>query len=536
MLELKALTKEYRSKSGNSIAALKNVTLELPEKGLIFIVGKSGCGKTTLLNMIGAIDTPTSGTLSIYGRETNLNNPALADAYRSKYIGFVFQEYNLLENDTVTENIRLAGVLSHETLDVSSALEDVGLAEYADRYANELSGGQKQRVAVARALAKNSAVILADEPTGNLDSATGKEIFELLKKVSEKRLVVVVTHDREAANKYGERVIELSDGEIVSDSAPYAGQALAEAKEEKAVKRLPSREIVKRGVKNLAYQTGRSVAALILLFLSMTVLLWSQLFARFDSSYVLADTYQKSGAEHIILIQTRKGILPPIGNSRCLRLAEKTVEKIGARKIFGSNLGAVVFVGQKSEVTDMGYEFYDGAVELLEDDDFYVTDLKLHYLLELEEIIENYSQYVGMQIPSGYYAGMRIAGVVKTDFLNYYEYVYLSVSHRTYIRGGCGNESAYVRHNAGRYPVVKIRRLDISVLLNRMYRNSCFGGVDSAQKNHQDEACRCYQRLTINNYRRGNILFSRAFFRYLTKNILAHCCFLFSIFFKENGF
>lgn len=126
MLELKALTKEYRSKSGNSIAALKNVTLELPEKGLIFIVGKSGCGKTTLLNMIGAIDTPTSGTLSIYGRETNLNNPALADAYRSKYIGFVFQEYNLLENDTVTENIRLAGVLSHETLDVSSALEDVG--------------------------------------------------------------------------------------------------------------------------------------------------------------------------------------------------------------------------------------------------------------------------------------------------------------------------------------------------------------------------------------------------------------------------
>lgn len=177
MLELKALTKEYRSKSGNSIAALKNVTLELPEKGLIFIVGKSGCGKTTLLNMIGAIDTPTSGTLSIYGRETNLNNPALADAYRSKYIGFVFQEYNLLENDTVTENIRLAGVLSHETLDVSSALEDVGLAEYADRYANELSGGQKQRVAVARALAKNSAVILADEPTGNLDSATGKKFL-----------------------------------------------------------------------------------------------------------------------------------------------------------------------------------------------------------------------------------------------------------------------------------------------------------------------------------------------------------------------
>lgn len=427
MLELKALTKEYRSKSGNSIAALKNVTLELPEKGLIFIVGKSGCGKTTLLNMIGAIDTPTSGTLSIYGRETNLNNPALADAYRSKYIGFVFQEYNLLENDTVTENIRLAGVLSHETLDVSSALEDVGLAEYADRYANELSGGQKQRVAVARALAKNSAVILADEPTGNLDSATGKEIFELLKKVSEKRLVVVVTHDREAANKYGERVIELSDGEIVSDSAPYAGQALAEAKEEKAVKRLPSREIVKRGVKNLAYQKGRSIAALILLFLSMTVLLWSQLFARFDSSYVLADTYQKSGAEHIILIQTRKGILPPIGNSRCLRLAEKTVEKIGARKIFGSNLGAVVFVGQKSEVTDMGYEFYDGAVELLEDDDFYVTDLKLHYLLELEEIIENYSQYIGVQIPNGNCAGLKIAGVVKTDFLNYYEYVYVQL-------------------------------------------------------------------------------------------------------------
>ena len=204
---------------------MKNVTLELPEKGLIFIVGKSGCGKTTLLNMIGAVDTPTSGTLSIYGRETDLNNPTLADAYRSKYIGFVFQEYNLLENDTVTENIRLAGVLSHETLDVSSALEDVGLAEYADRYANELSGGQKQRVAVARSLAKNSAVILADEPTGNLDSATGKEIFKLLKKVSEKCLVVVVTHDREAANKYGERVKVYTMGTFSKEicGGPHAG-------------------------------------------------------------------------------------------------------------------------------------------------------------------------------------------------------------------------------------------------------------------------------------------------------------------------
>ncbi len=422
MLELKALTKEYRSKSGNSIAALKNVTLELPEKGLIFIVGKSGCGKTTLLNMIGAIDTPTSGTLSIYGRETNLNNPALADAYRSKYIGFVFQEYNLLENDTVTENIRLAGVLSHETLDVSSALEDVGLAEYADRYANELSGGQKQRVAVARALAKNSAVILADEPTGNLDSATGKEIFELLKKVSEKRLVVVVTHDREAANKYGEHVIELSDGEIVSDSAPYTGQAMTEAKEEKAVKRLPYREIVKRGVKNLAYQKGRSIAALILLFLSMTVLLWSQLFARFDSSYVLADTLQQSGISKVQLFQGIKTFSPPTSNNHCLRLSEKTVDEIGARKIFSSNLGAVVFVGQKSEVTDMGYEFYDGAVELIEDNDCYVTDLNLHYLLDLEEIAENYSQYIGVQIPNGNCAGLKIAGVVKTDFRNYYEY------------------------------------------------------------------------------------------------------------------
>ena len=210
MLELKALTKEYRSKSGNSIAALKNVTLELPEKGLIFIVGKSGCGKTTLLNMIGAIDTPTSGTLSIYGRETNLNNPALADAYRSKYIGFVFQEYNLLENDTVTENIRLAGVLSHETLDVSSALEDVGLAEYADRYANELSGGQKQRLAVATALLSEKPVLIFDEPTSGLDYARMVEVSEVIRSLAQHgRIVLVVTHDQEFMQKACDRVLRL---------------------------------------------------------------------------------------------------------------------------------------------------------------------------------------------------------------------------------------------------------------------------------------------------------------------------------------
>lgn len=103
------------------------------------------------------------------------------------------------------------------------------------------------------------------------------------------------------------------------------------------------------------------------------------------------------------------------------------MDEIGARKIFSSNLGAVVFVGQKSEVTDMGYEFYDGAVELIEDNDCYVTDLNLHYLLELEEIAENYSQYIGVQIPNGNCAGLKIAGVVKTDFLNYYEYVYVQL-------------------------------------------------------------------------------------------------------------
>ena len=213
MLELKALTKEYRSKSGNSIAALKNVTLELPEKGLIFIVGKSGCGKTTLLNMIGAIDTPTSGTLSIYGRETNLNNPALADAYRSKYIGFVFQEYNLLENDTVTENIRLAGVLSHETLDVSSALEDVGLAEYADRYANELSGGQKQRLALAVNLVADKDIYVFDEATSNIDIESEAIIMHNIKAMSAQKSVIVISH-RLANVVPADNIFFMEDGEV----------------------------------------------------------------------------------------------------------------------------------------------------------------------------------------------------------------------------------------------------------------------------------------------------------------------------------
>jgi putative ABC transport system permease protein len=202
MLEVIDLFKSYSVKKGPEVVALNHVSLTFPETGLVFILGRSGAGKSTFLNVLGGLEKADGGEIRIEGKSSKDFSSADYDAYRNTYLGFVFQEYNLLSEYSVKGNLELALSLQGKESDpslISQALAEVDLSGYEERKVNALSGGQRQRVAIARALIKNPKVILADEPTGALDSESSLEILHLLKRLSEEKLVIVVTHDQEFA-------------------------------------------------------------------------------------------------------------------------------------------------------------------------------------------------------------------------------------------------------------------------------------------------------------------------------------------------
>ena len=220
LVQIEHLEKKY----GNQFRALNQISLQLPQTGLIFIKGNSGCGKTTFLNILGGLDQSSEGTVRVNGNLINNLSGSEGDLYRNCMIAFVFQDYNLIEGLTAGENIALAlsiqDTKSSKTScqkNIEQYLAYVGLEDFADRQIQAMSGGQKQRVAIARAIAKNSKMILADEPTGNLDTENSNRIFKLFREISAERLVVIVTHDDKAAYTFGDRVITLSDGKVIAD-------------------------------------------------------------------------------------------------------------------------------------------------------------------------------------------------------------------------------------------------------------------------------------------------------------------------------
>ena len=220
MLEIRNLKKIYKTPGGEEVHALDGVSIQFPEKGLVFLLGKSGSGKSTMLNLLGGLDKPDEGEIIVEGCNSKDFSQSDFDSYRNTYVGIVFQEFNILNEFSVGTNIAIALQLQNRHNDrasVEKILELVELGGMYDRKPETLSGGQKQRVAIARAIIKDPEIVLADEPTGALDSKTGEQIFTTLQRLSKNRLVVVVSHDRDSAEKYADRIIELADGKIIND-------------------------------------------------------------------------------------------------------------------------------------------------------------------------------------------------------------------------------------------------------------------------------------------------------------------------------
>ena len=276
MLQLKQIIKEYEigkknSKNYQTVKALNGVDLSFRESEFVSILGPSGCGKTTMLNIIGGLDKYTSGDLIIRGKSTKQFKDKDWDNYRNHSIGFVFQSYNLIHHQTILHNVELALTLSgvkrkERTARALEALDKVGLKDRANNLPNQLSGGQMQRVAIARAIVNDPDIILADEPTGALDSKTSVQIMEILKELSKTRLVIMVTHNPELAEEYSSRIVRLKDGELVDDTNPYNPEAENRSKRGRKKSNSSDKiesnkaEMVKKPKKRMSFWTALSLS------------------------------------------------------------------------------------------------------------------------------------------------------------------------------------------------------------------------------------------------------------------------------------
>ena len=266
MLKLQDITRVY-SEGDTRVQALRGISLEFGESEFAAILGPSGCGKTTLLNIIGGLDQYTSGDLIIRGKTTREFTERDWDTYRNHSVGFVFQSYNLIPHQTALSNVELALTLSGVSREerrrrAIEALEQVGLGDQLKKKPNQMSGGQMQRVAIARALVNDPEVLLADEPTGALDSDTSIQVMDILRKVSRDRLVIMVTHNPELANQYATRIIRLLDGQIVSDSRTSVGDTQTEAPEAAQNQRKTSMNFLTAlslSLNNLMTKKGRTI-------------------------------------------------------------------------------------------------------------------------------------------------------------------------------------------------------------------------------------------------------------------------------------
>lgn len=309
VLELKNVRKTYkRKKTDKTVVALDSMDLSFGNKGIVFILGKSGSGKSTLLNVIGGLDSVDEGEILFCGEDISKLSAKELDEYRNDHVGFVFQEYNLFDDMTVAQNVSLAMDLQNRRAsdeEISDLLEKFDLRDIGSRKPNTLSGGQKQRVAIARALIKNSEIILADEPTGALDSDTAKQIFDYIKTIAKDKLVIVVSHDKNLANAYADRIIELKDGVVVGDTCKPQTIAVKQKEERKNKSRLSLKNAFRLGASMFSKKRGRLAFSLIMIIASLVLFGLADTFSAFEIDSALAKSFEKSSPSYFSVEKTR---------------------------------------------------------------------------------------------------------------------------------------------------------------------------------------------------------------------------------------
>lgn len=452
MIKIVNVNKFYNTKN-SEVHALKDINLTLPNQGMIFIVGKSGCGKSTLLNLIGGLDKIDHGNILVNDRSLSSFSVSEIDVYRNHDIGFVFQDYSLLYDVSVFDNIDLALALQGKKNNekrIKEILDAVDLEDVSKRRPRELSGGQQQRVAIARALIKNPQIILADEPTGNLDSETSEQIFSILRKLSQKKLIIIVSHDMEAAYKYGDRIIELNDGEIISDLLLNQVFESEHDKKQYTKATLPNKVTLLLSFANMKIRFFRIMITMLIFFLSILVSIQVITIMQYQLNNAIYHTTIHNQYDFLTLYPTNVSEYGQIvrGNSR---LNRKVVENIYERYPNYNFLKSNQKIESVSELKSFGFEFYDGYIEI-DDESIVVSDLyvdkmyyaninfkneyplnKIYYLVENDkEIIINprlhhYHDLIGKNIISYEFFGemkmkaqsLRIAAIYKTEYQDY---------------------------------------------------------------------------------------------------------------------
>ena len=414
MLELKNITKNYTT-GDTTVEALKGVSIKFRKNEFVSILGQSGCGKTTMLNIIGGLDRYTSGDLIISGRSTKEYKSRDWDSYRNHKIGFVFQSYNLIPHQTVLANVELALTLSGVSKSerrkrAIEALENVGLGDQLYKKPNQMSGGQMQRVAIARALVNNPDIILADEPTGALDSETSVQIMNILRKISSDKLIIMVTHNGELAEEYSSRIIKLLDGKVINDSNPYEDEVQeAESKETTPAKARKKKEKVSMSYgtalslsfKNLLTKKGRtfltSFAGSIGIIGIALILSLSTGFQNYidrvqeDTVSTYPITIEDESIDFTSLMESMMGKAPTIEN--------KEEGKIYATPVVSQLLNTLLSEVKTNNLTEL-MNYFNSDECIIKD---YILDIQYQYDVPLNIYAADYSEGLNKVNPNTFY-------------------------------------------------------------------------------------------------------------------------------------
>ncbi len=437
MLELNKIVKNY-TVGDTEIHALRGVSMKFRENEFVSILGPSGCGKTTLLNIIGGLDQYTSGDLVINGRSTKQYKDRDWDTYRNHSIGFVFQSYNLIPHQTVLSNVELALTLSgvsktERRKRAIEALEKVGLGDQLNKKPNQMSGGQMQRVAIARAIVNEPDILLADEPTGALDSETSVQIMELLKEIAKDRLIIMVTHNPELAEKYSTRIIRLLDGEVRSDSDPFDGTVPerdenTESEKTAVVKKKASMSFftaLSLSMNNLMTKKGRTFMtafagsigiigiALILSLSSGTHDYIDRVQEETLSSYPLTI----EGTSYPLTIEGTSIDMTTVMTTM-MSMAQGDDENIEERKIYPQNVMTEMMEAMFAEISANDLKSFKNFIESGESGiDDLVSDIKYSYQTQLTLYKEDTSDGVFKVNPSSIFDDMGLSQVAQNPIM-----------------------------------------------------------------------------------------------------------------------